>query len=190
MTDSRGQTKRQVAVARLAEQPHRISAAKCDADEAADPVNVLDEIRIRPKPGEIVDWWRNQSPRAMSGALDEEELEYVEFFSSTVIDGPLRLREGLATPSELGDEQKTKALEWFGDMPSPIGRYLNRESRRRIVAHYVMTHPATVQYELGLYRLSRDSVLPLFIAERAYEAVTGGRHSSVRMCRGPGRSRN
>jgi hypothetical protein len=41
------------------------------------------------------------------------------------------------------------------------------------VAHYAITHPATIAYEMGLYRFSRDSIPPLFIWERVYELFTG-----------------
>ena len=53
--------------------------------------------------------------------------------------------------------------------PSP----LNYENRRRIVARYVLTYPATIAYEMLLYRTTRDVIPPLFVAERVYEVITG-----------------
>ena len=51
--------------------------------------------------------------------------------------------------------------------------YAHWENRRRIVNHYVWTHPATVQLSLGLYALARD-VNPLhFALERGWQIGSG-----------------
>src|SRR5206468_6957266 len=57
-------------------------------------------------------------------------------------------------------DERAEAGRWFaGD----ADRYAAYETRRRIVANYVYTHPATVRLELGLYRLIRD-VNPIHFA--------------------------
>ncbi|HYO58231.1 YwqJ-related putative deaminase [Archangium sp.] len=52
-------------------------------------------------------------------------------------------------------------------------RYAHFENRRRIVAHYVLTHPATLRLQLGLYGLVRDSNPLHFALERGWQVGRG-----------------
>jgi hypothetical protein len=135
--------------------------------------NVIDGIAQNPKPGDAATWWSKQDPQMMVGNLDDEEQGYLDLFNSAEVPAELRIGRGIADISTITNEDKEKAKKKFGDRPEALAQWVNWENRRRIMAHYVYTHPATVQYELGLYRLSRDVIPPFFIFERVYELFTG-----------------
>jgi hypothetical protein len=135
--------------------------------------NIVDEIARRPKPLDLADWWKKQLPGQWAGALVDEEQEYLNVFTSTQIPKPFRIGRGIAQPGRLDAEEKKLAVEKFGDSKDGSARFANYENRRRIVAHYVWTHPATIQYEMGLYRLSRDLNPVTFIWERVHQLATG-----------------
>lgn len=135
--------------------------------------NILDEIRARPKPGEIAHWWGQRTPKETSQSLDNEEAAYFEFFTSASVERVVRIGRGMATPSSLDAEDQGRIAKHFGNEPGAVWQFIHYENRRRILAHYVLTHPATVQYEIELFRLTRDVVPPLFVAERIYELFTG-----------------
>jgi hypothetical protein len=134
--------------------------------------NVIDGIADHSKPGDTASWWSQQGKLSMAGNLDPEETAYLELFTSTDVPQALRIGRGIADITNLTQEEKDRAKKHFGEGPGAIGQFVNYENRRRIIAHYVYTHPATIQYELGLYRLTRDVIPPLFLAERVYELFT------------------
>jgi len=136
-------------------------------------MNVLDQIVRTPKPADLALWWKEQSPATTATALDADENDYLEFFTSNSVEPIFRIGQGIASQGNLTDERRAKAAEVFKGSATSVTQFINRENRRRIVAHYVWTHPATVQYELGLYRLTRDSNPIAFLAERFYELFSG-----------------
>ncbi len=133
-------------------------------------MDVLDAIGKDPRPLSVANWWRGQAQADVAVPLDDEEESYMEVFTSTEVDLELRIGRGVATFTNLTAEDSDRATKHFG---TDVASFCNWENRRRIVAHYTITHPATIAYELGLYRFSRDSVPPLFIWERVYEFFTG-----------------
>ena len=135
--------------------------------------NVLDEVAKRPKPLDIADWWRKQPPAQWGGPLEDEEQEYLNVFTSDQIPKQFRIGRGIADGSHLDGEEQKLAHEKFGSGIEAKGRFANYENRRRIIAQYVWTHPATIAYELGLYRLSRDLNPVTFVLERVHQLVTG-----------------
>jgi hypothetical protein len=69
--------------------------------------------------------------------------------------------------------ERDAARRLFGTAANAAAMYANYENRRRIMAHYVLTHPATVRLQLGLYRLVRD-INPLhFALERGWQIGSG-----------------
>lgn len=135
--------------------------------------NVLDDIRMNPRPLDASDWWRRQPPGSMCDELDGEELDYLEFFTSSEVPTILHIGWGIASADNLTPEEQKRAERYFGAAPDAKTKLANYENRRRIVAHYALTHPATVAYEMGLYRFSRDANPPFFVFERIYELITG-----------------
>jgi hypothetical protein len=135
--------------------------------------NVIDGIADHPKPGDAATWWSHQDRLIMAGSLDPEEMAYLTLFTSTDVPPVLRIGRGIADATNLTQEEKERAKKHFGGGPAAMPQFINYENRRRIIAHYVFTHPATVQYELALYRLTRDVIPPLFLAERVYELFSG-----------------
>jgi hypothetical protein len=76
-------------------------------------------------------------------------------------------------PAHLTHEEQEAAQRLFGAGPNATQQYANYENRRRILAHYVYTHPATVRLELGLYRLVRDINPIHFALERGWQIGSG-----------------
>lgn len=109
----------------------------------------------------------------MAAALVEEEVGYLELFTSHSVEPILRIGRGIASVDRLSAEDKELAVKKFGPRSIDLTLFANYENRRRIVAHYAFTHPATVQYELQLYRLTRDLNPVTFIAERIWQTSTG-----------------
>lgn len=135
--------------------------------------NVLDDIRRNPRPLDAADWWKQQPPSTMADPLDGEEQGYLEFFTSDEVPPIIHIGRGIASPAVLTSEEQERAKKYFGTDPAALQCFANYENRRRIIAHYTLTHPATVQYELGLYRFSRDVIPPFFVFERIHELITG-----------------
>ncbi|MFZ0862766.1 MAG: hypothetical protein WCA27_13135 [Candidatus Sulfotelmatobacter sp.] len=135
--------------------------------------NIIDEIVQRPKPGDTANWWGKQDPKQWAAPLDDEESGDLEFFTSSDVAPTMRIGRGIADAGSLTKEERERAQRLFGDDSSALTRFANFENRRRIIAHYVLTHPATIEYEIQLYRLSRDVNPFHFIVERVYEVATG-----------------
>lgn len=135
-------------------------------------INILDQVLRTPKPMDLASWWSRLEPSETAHPLFGDEKDYLEFFSSEDVEDVLRVR-GTANQGNLSDEQRKAAMELFKGAADPLVRFANRENRRRIVSHYVRIHPATIRYELGLYRFSRDATLVGFVAERIYELFSG-----------------
>jgi hypothetical protein len=77
-------------------------------------------------------------------------------------------------PAQLMAEERDASERLFGTGPNSAQQYANFENRRRILAHYVYTHPATINLELGVYSFVRD-INPLhFALERGWQ-IGGGR---------------
>lgn len=146
--------------------------------------SIIKEIEKHPKPYDLGQWWadeRDRDPTSWSEPLEADELRYIEVFSAPNMEPIMRFR-GTVSPSSLTDDEKEKAKDVFGDGATALSRYCNRENRRRIVAHYVYHHPATVNYELELYRMSRDANPVAFSFERGWQMVRGEEiftHSAV-----------
>jgi hypothetical protein len=136
--------------------------------------NILDDILANPLPYDTADWWHKQSPQNEAAPLDDEEMAYMEVYTSDAVPEPLRIGRGIANVGNLTPEEEQRAYKYFGaNGPLAKQQFCNYENRRRIVAHYVLSHPATVAYEKQLYRLSRDVIPILFLGERVYELITG-----------------
>jgi hypothetical protein len=135
--------------------------------------NVIEQMRRTPKPMDLAQWWGHADKLTMTGVLEEEELAYLEVFTSNQVEPVLRIGSGFATAQNLTPEDLQAAKKHFGQGPGAVQLFVNYENRRRIVAHYAFTHPATIRYQMGLYRLTRDVVPPLYLAERIYELFKG-----------------
>jgi hypothetical protein len=135
--------------------------------------NVLEGIESNPRPLDAANWWKRQPPSSVADALDDEEQGYLEVFTSSAVSTELQIGRGIADPSALTVEEQQKAAKLFGADPAAKQQFANYENRRRIIAHYTLTHPATIAYEMGLYRLSRDLNPVTFVMERVYQVITG-----------------
>jgi hypothetical protein len=135
--------------------------------------NIIDGIREHPKPGDTAAWWSKQPHSLWSKELDPEEQAYMLLFTSDKVPPEFHIGRGIADPNRLSSEDKEKARQMFGDSPTALREWTNRENRRRIVAHYIFTHPATIQYQLELYRLSRDVNPVHYLVERFHQLIAG-----------------
>ncbi|WP_309890767.1 YwqJ-related putative deaminase [Archangium sp.] len=76
-------------------------------------------------------------------------------------------------PGKLTPEEAREVERFAGTGVDAARSYAHFENRRRIVAHYVLTHPATVQLQLGLYGLTRDTNPLHFALERGWQVGSG-----------------
>jgi hypothetical protein len=79
----------------------------------------------------------------------------------------------LVTPERLTPEQREDMERRLGTGAAAAEGYAHWENRRRIVKHYFMTHPATLQQLLGLYGLARDFNPLHFALERGWQMGSG-----------------
>ncbi|HLL52960.1 MAG TPA: hypothetical protein VK447_05400 [Myxococcaceae bacterium] len=156
------------------------SLGEASARDAADSDVVLRILHLR-LPGAVMDWWASGpavAPERWTHPLSEWERKYLEKMSAASVPEPVRMRPPVA-PERLTAEQREEAERLFGTGHSAAQSFSNRENRRRIVNHYVMTHPRTVRMMLTQYGLARD-VNPLFFAvERGWQ-VGGGEEMFTR----------
>ncbi|MBM2620815.1 S8 family serine peptidase [Actinoplanes sp. LDG1-06] len=131
--------------------------------------DVVVMIREIGKPGDVADHWRAQARPDWAHPLSALERGYVEAFTDLRTPASLRMR-GPVDPARLTADERGEANRWFG---GDAQRYAAYETRRRIVANYVFAHPATIQLELGLYRLVRDVDPMHFAFERGWQLGRG-----------------
>lgn len=87
--------------------------------------NIIDVIEEKQKPGDIANWWGKQNPRDWTRPLDEEEINYMEVFTSSEIPAPLRIGRGIATVANLAPEQRERSKQLFGDKPDTLALFVN-----------------------------------------------------------------
>ncbi|WP_257454895.1 YwqJ-related putative deaminase [Archangium lipolyticum] len=137
--------------------------------------DVVQKLLLLEKPGDIAAWWASE-PRAHPvqwfHPLSRWEREYAEAMASPTVPAPLRMRPPVE-PGNLSAEEAREAEQLMGTGAVAVERYAHFENRRRIVAHYVLTHPATLRLQLGLYGLARDSNPLHFALERGWQVGRG-----------------
>jgi hypothetical protein len=147
------------------------------------PNDVLFHIIRLERPGDVGSWWAQgpkQDPERWSGPLGDWERRYLATFTSGGVPSVLRMPSVVDAVHPTADE-RADALRLFGggeaaprSEAEALQKFANFENRRRIIAHYVLTHPATVRLQLGLFRFVRD-INPLHFAfERGFQ-VGGGK---------------
>ncbi|HEX8706172.1 MAG TPA: hypothetical protein VF815_45480 [Myxococcaceae bacterium] len=138
--------------------------------------DVIQQILLLRKPGNVLSWWASgpggEDIQHWTHPLSEWERQYAEAMSAATVPEPIRMWP-LVTPQRLTLEQ-TEAMErLLGTGAAAAQGYAHWENRRRIVKHYVLTHPTTIQLSLGLYELSRDSNPLHFALERGWQMGSG-----------------
>jgi subtilisin family serine protease/outer membrane protein OmpA-like peptidoglycan-associated protein len=127
------------------------------------------------KPGDVGQYWADKvRPNHAHWAHPLSELEngYIELMTDSNVPEFLRMRTPI-DPKGMTSEDSDAARSLFGNGADAGIRYANYENRRRILANYVYTHPATVRLELGLYRMVRE-INPLhFALERGWQIGSG-----------------
>jgi hypothetical protein len=143
--------------------------------------DIVFEIVSIGAPGAVQAFWESTcrpNPFAWAGPLSELERGYVAAFRDASTPEALRMREPAQADQLSASELAASAR--FGAGPAARQAFANYETRRRIVAHYFYTHPATVAILMGWYRLVRD-VNPLhFALERGWQ-IGGGREMFTAM---------
>jgi hypothetical protein len=164
-------------VRRQEREPGEASAGAATSGSAAvdSGGDIVIELVARQRPGDVMDFWAahgRPNPAAWAGPLSELELEYIRAFRDSSTPDVIRMREPLWADG-LNDDELAACMRLFGAATGARQAYANYETRRRIVAHYVYTHPATVNLQLGIYRLFRD-VNPIHFAfERGWQIGSG-----------------
>jgi len=137
--------------------------------------DVIQQILLLQKPGAVQSWW-NSGPwediAHWSHPLSEWELKYAVDMSAATVPEAIRMWP-LVMPERLTPEQFEDMERRLGTGAAAAEGYAHWENRRRIVKHYFMTHPVTLQALLGGYGLARD-VNPLhFALERGWQMGSG-----------------
>jgi hypothetical protein len=128
------------------------------------------------KPGEVAQYWADEvRPNRTRWAHPLSELEqgYIDAMTDPAVPAVLAMRTPV-DPARMTSEETAAAQRLFGTGAEAARRYANYENRRRLLANYVYTHPATVRLQLGLYRLVRDINPIHFALERGWQ-IGGGR---------------
>ncbi|WP_224368739.1 hypothetical protein [Hyalangium versicolor] len=137
--------------------------------------DVIQQILLLRLPRDVARWWEagpGVDLQHWTHPLSEWELKYAVAMSAETVPEPLRMWP-LVTPERLTPEQTEDMERRLGTGAAAAEGYAHWENRRRIVNHYVWTHPATLQLSLGLYGLARD-VNPLhFALERGWQMGSG-----------------
>ncbi|MFL5345337.1 MAG: hypothetical protein ACJ8AT_11115 [Hyalangium sp.] len=139
------------------------------------PGDVIQQILLLRKPWDVQRWWDagpGQDVPHWSHPLSEWELKYLQAMSAQTVPEPLRMGPPV-TPERLTPQQRQDMAPLLGTGAAAAQGYAHWENRRRIVTHYVLTHPVTVGYQLLLYGASRD-INPLhFALERGWQMASG-----------------
>jgi hypothetical protein len=137
--------------------------------------DIVSEIAEIQKPLDVADFWDKRvkpNKDQWSHPLSELELGYIQAFRDPATPKELRMRVPV-DPLNLTPEEREQCTNLFGTGGNAVQRYSNYENRRRILAHYVYTNPATVRLEMGLYRLFRDANPVFFSLEKGWEIGSG-----------------
>jgi subtilisin family serine protease len=179
---------KQISVTAIGDETERLPHTSLPSESthasgplAIDPSNndvnndiVLVIVTIQ-KPGDVGQYWADEvQPNRSHWAhsLSELERDYINAMTDPTVPAPLRMRIPV-DPNQMASDDTDNARRLFGTGPDAARRYANYENRRRILANYVYTHPATLRLELGLYRSVRD-INPLhFALERGWQIGSG-----------------
>jgi hypothetical protein len=137
--------------------------------------DVIQQILLLRKPRDVVFWWASgpgEDLQHWSHPLSQWERQYVEAMSSETVPEPIRMWP-LVTPERLTPEQTEDMERRLGTGAAAAEGYAHWENRRRIVKHYALTHPATVQQMVALYGLTRDALPLSFALERGWQMGSG-----------------
>jgi hypothetical protein len=137
--------------------------------------DVIQQILLLRKPRDVALWWASgpgEDIEHWTHPLSAWERKYAEAMSQETVPEPLRMWPRV-TPERLTPEQTEDMERRLGTGAAAAEGYAHWENRRRIVNHYVWTHPATLQLSLGLYGLARDSNPLHFALERGWQMGSG-----------------
>ena len=137
--------------------------------------DVIQRILILSKPGDVAEWWSSgprTEPDRWSHPLSEWERTYVEKMSAPTIAEPVRMSAPVSA-ERLTPGQHEEAARLFGGGPDAAHSFANWENRRRMVGHYVWTHPATIRLLLTGYGFARDTNPLFFALERGWQVGRG-----------------
>jgi hypothetical protein len=137
--------------------------------------DVIQRILLLRKPRDVALWWASgpgEDIQHWSHPLSEWKRQYAVDMSAETVPEPLRMWP-LVTPQRLTPEQTEDMERRLGTGAAAAEGYAHWENRRRIVKHYYMTHPATLQALLGVYGLARDTNPLHFALERGWQMGSG-----------------
>jgi hypothetical protein len=137
--------------------------------------DVIQRILQLQSPGAVQSWWDSgpwEDLAHWSHPLSQWERKYAEAMSAATVPEALRMWP-LVTPERLTRAQREDMERRLGTGAAAAEAYAHWENRRRIVKHYYMTHPATLQALLGGYGLARDFNPLHFALERGWQVGSG-----------------
>lgn len=137
--------------------------------------DVTTQIVELQKPSDVATWWADgpkKNKEEWTHPLSETENAYISAFTDSTVPEEIRMKKAV-DPKNLSEEEKKDAERLFGKDKNSQEKYANYENRRRIISHYVGTHPATIRVELGFYRYVRDANPLHFAFERGFQMASG-----------------
>lgn len=155
--------------------PRRLASPSVEGLYVFDERDVVQQLVRLQKPGDVAAWW-SAGPKAHPDQwlhpLSHWEVEYLLAMTAPTVPAPLRMHPPVE-PGKLTPQEAREAAHWVGEGAAAEQKYAHFENRRRIVAHYVLTHPATIRLEVSLYGLVRDSNPLHFALERGWQVGRG-----------------
>jgi hypothetical protein len=139
--------------------------------------DVIQQILLLRNPEAVLTWWSSGPAEQLahwSHPLSAWELQYIDAMSAQSVPEPLRMW-GRVTPENLDPKQREDMARRLGTgaTPAAVEGYAHWENRRRIVKHYFMTHPDTLNQLMTLFELARDLNPLHFALERGWQMGGG-----------------
>ncbi|MFL5345957.1 MAG: YwqJ-related putative deaminase [Hyalangium sp.] len=155
--------------------PRWLASPSVEGLRVFDERDVVQQLVRLQKPGDVAAWWSSGPkvhPDQWLHSLSHWEVEYLQAMTAPTVPAPLRMHPPVE-PGKLTPQETREAAHWVGEGAAAEQKYAHFENRRRIVAHYVLTHPATIRLQVGLYGLVRDSNPLHFALERGWQVGRG-----------------
>ncbi|KFE62360.1 hypothetical protein DB31_4070 [Hyalangium minutum] len=157
------------------------TAGPAPAPSEAAPVpfgerDVIQQILLLRRPLDVALWWGSgpgeQDMQQWTHPLSQWERQYTEAMSAATVPEPIRMWPPV-TPERLTPAQREDLEKRLSTGAAAAEGYAHWENRRRIIKHYTVTHPVTLQLLLKLHGVTRD-VNPLhFALERGWQMASG-----------------
>jgi len=159
----------------LASAPVATRAVREKAKPDVERGDVIQQLLLLESPGDVAQWWSSgprMEPQRWSHPLSEWETRYIAVMSANGVPEALRMPPPVSAEG-LTLQEAQEAERLFGSGLFAAQDFTHWENRRRILCHYLHTHPGTLHLVLDAHGLGQEEN-PLFSAfEKGWEAANG-----------------